>query len=301
MTEVHAEDIQFAARDGWPLVGTLYRGRDVPHYGVLISAGTGFPRRFYRHIAGYLAARGAMVLTYDYRGIAESRNGDEGFDQIDYTDWGSLDLPSAIDTLRHQAKGLPLTHIGHSVGGHFLGLAANQIELSRHAFIGVGSGYWGAHHLWYIPLELYFWWGLGPYSLLRYKQIMPIGGWSGEALPPRLFRTWRRWCQRPGYLRRDLASASQLQSYAEVTAPIRSWVFSDDPIATRKSAPDLLALYPNASSELAFRRPRDLGLRRIGHAGGFLPGRERLWEEVAAWLSAGPRDPGAWLRSAPPP
>lgn len=118
-------DIHFDADDGWRLHGTVYRG-ERPRLAVLVSAGTGFPRSFYRHFAADLAQRGAVVLCYDYRGIADSRGGSLRGSTIDYPDWGRLDAPAALEALHRAAPELPLTHAAHSVGGHFLGLMPNQ-------------------------------------------------------------------------------------------------------------------------------------------------------------------------------
>ncbi|WP_417838220.1 serine aminopeptidase domain-containing protein [Tritonibacter scottomollicae] len=287
MAETLIEDIGFAAADGWPLAGTLFHSQAEATHAVMMSAGTGFPRRFYRHFAQYLTGRGALVLTYDYRGIGGSFNAGHGFANIEYSDWGRYDMSAAVDVLARVAGDLPLAHVAHSVGGHFLGLMPNQSRLLRHAFLSIGTGYWGGHHWRNIPKELYFWWGLGSYSLWRHKAVMPIGGWQGEALPPRLFRTWRRWSHRRGYFQPDLEGALQPQAYAEVNAPIRSWIFSDDPIATRASGRDLLAVYPSADTELVVRSPREYGVNRIGHEGAFRLGREALWDEVSDWLECG--------------
>ena len=66
------EDRIIEAGDGWPLAATLFRPDDA-RMAVLVSAGTGFPRGFYGRFARWMAERGAVVLTYDYRGIGGSR------------------------------------------------------------------------------------------------------------------------------------------------------------------------------------------------------------------------------------
>lgn len=280
------EPLSFATSDGVELQGDLTTCED-PKLAVLVSSGTGFPRQFYHPVAQFMAERGAIVLTYDYRGIAESRQGDLAGSDIEYSDWGRYDMVAAVEHLREAAPGLPLTHMAHSVGGHFLGLMSNHQAIDRHAFISVGTGFFGGHQLKNWPLELYFWWGLGSYSLLRWGYIKPGGGWQGEALPPRVFKTWRRWSKRRSYFKSDFGGRLEPQHYGEVTAPIRSWVFSDDPIATPRAGQDLLDCYPNAESALLYRTPGGLGVRRVGHEGAFRPGREALWSECWDWLSQG--------------
>lgn len=284
MTDIKSETLAFETSDGWQLKGELISGPD-PEVAILISSGTGFPRQFYRSIAEYMAAHGAVVLIYDYRGIGESEGRGLATSGIDYPDWGRFDMPAAVDALAAAAPVLRLTHLAHSVGGHFLGLMPNHAKIERHAFLSVGTGYFGGHHRKNWPMEFYFWWGLGSYALFRWGYVKPVGGWQGEALPPKLFRTWRRWSQRRSYFQSDFDGLMKPQHYDAVTAPIRSWVFPDDPIATRRAAQDLLSAYPNAPGEIIERSPADIGVRRIGHEGALRPGREALWAECWDWLS----------------
>ena len=73
MTEdITQTTIRFAATDGWKLEADIYTSPS-PKIAVLISAGTGFPRQFYTGLAMYLARQGAVVLTYDYRGLGDQR------------------------------------------------------------------------------------------------------------------------------------------------------------------------------------------------------------------------------------
>ncbi len=285
---VSTKTIRITASDGWELEADIHTSTE-PTVAILISAGTGFPRQFYNSIATYLAARGAIALTYDYRGIGGSAGDDLATSDIEYSDWGRFDAAAALDALEDAAPGLPLTHLCHSVGGHFIGLMANHSKITRHAFVSVGTGFFGGHHLRNIPSELYFWWGLGPYSLLRYGYIKAVGGWQGEPLPPRLFKTWRRWSHRRSYFRPDLARSLAPHQYDKVTAPIRSWIFPDDPIATPSTAADLLECYPAAPHEVILRKPSDVGVTRIGHEGALRKGREVLWAEFWEWLSTSPQ------------
>jgi predicted alpha/beta hydrolase len=280
-----ARPIVIETADGTQLQGDLFTAQ-APQFAVLMSSGTGFPKRIYRHFAQDFARRGATVLTYDYRGIAIPDPDSLAGSQIDYPDWGRLDMPAALEALHQEAPDLPITHVAHSVGGHFLGLMPNQHLIQKHAFVSVGAGYWRNHHRSYVPMEMYFWWLLGSYSLLRHGYLKPIGGWSGEAIPPQVFRTWRRWCHTNGFFKPDLTGYLAPQHYDQVTAPIRSWIFSDDPIATPVSGAELLSVYPNAPQDIRQAHPAEFGVRGIGHEGAFRPGCEALWQEIWDWLTA---------------
>lgn len=283
MSDLVIRDFIAPAADGYPLSMRLVSAPD-PTVAVMVSSGTGFPKGFYDRFARRLASRGAAVLTYDFRGIAGSRPDDLAAMEMDYPDWGRLDMPAALEALAEAAPGLPLVHVGHSVGGHFLGFMPNHHRIARHAFVSVGSGFWGRHHRSYNPLELTFWLLYGPWSLMRHGYIKGGGLWAGTDLPRGVYATWRRWCLKEPYFRDELKDRLRPHHFDAVTAPIRSWIFTDDPIATPVTAPILLAVYPNASGEVIVRRPSEYGAPRIGHEGAFRKGMESLWDEMFDWL-----------------
>lgn len=283
-TDLIPTPVQLHTSDGHALAADLYQAAN-PTRAVLISSGTGFPKTFYRHIAQHYADKGAMVLTYDYRGIGQSRGGALRGSRIAYSDWGRYDLPAALEALRNAAPDLPISHVAHSVGGHFLGIAHNHHLIQKHAFVSVGVGYWRKHRLGYIPLEFYFWWFWGSYSMLRYGYLKRGGGWTGEDIPPEVFKTWRRWCHQPDYFQGDMNTHLAPHHYDQVTAPIRAWVFNDDPIATPTAAQDLLDFYPNAPQSVSAHAPNEYGIKRIGHEGAFRRGCAPLWDEIWTWLS----------------
>ncbi len=289
---VRVEDRIIKSGDGWPLEATTFRP-DEARMAVLMSAGTGFPRGFYGRFARWMAAHGAVVLTYDYRGIGGSRPEDLAAMRMDYPDWGRLDMPAALEALKTAAPGLPVFHVGHSVGGHFVGFMPNQDEIARHAFVSVGSGWWGGHHRTYNSFELTFWLVLGPHDLSKHGYVRSGKLWRGTDLPRGVFQTWKRWCLKPSYFLKELADgALDPQQFDRVKAPIRSWIFSDDPIATPDTGARLLTAYPGAPSEILTRRPEDFGVRRIGHEGAFRKGMEPLWTEILAWFEADPVNAG---------
>ena len=290
MTEPLVRDLLRPAADGYPLSMRLISAPE-PTVAILVSSGTGFPKGFYDRFARHLAGRGAAVLTYDYRGIAGSRPDDLAAMTMDYPDWGRLDMPAALDALIEAAPGLPVGHVGHSVGGHFLGFMPNQDRIARNAFVSVGVGYWGLHHRSYNALELFFWFGFGPLSLARHGYVKGGGLWAGTDLPRGVFETWKRWCLNPAYFREELRDRLRPHAFEAVTSPIRSWIFTDDPIANPRTAPLLLGVYPQAPADIVLRSGADYGVRRIGHEGAFRRGMEPLWDEIFDWLDPG--DPTA--------
>src|SRR4029077_12775515 len=130
---------------------SLFLPRGAKRHAVLINSATAVPRKIYKGFARYLAGRGCAVLTYDYRGIGDSRQrAMVGYNQpkslvgfkASMSDWAALDVTAAVAWMRERYKELPLRYVGHSFGGQALGLLANTSEVSRALLIAAQAGYW---------------------------------------------------------------------------------------------------------------------------------------------------------------
>jgi predicted alpha/beta hydrolase len=272
---IEESEIRFDARDGYSLSGRIIAPAD-PKAAVLISSGTGFPKGVYRRIALAGAEQGYACLIYDYRGIGGSAPAQlKGF-QADILDWGRLDFPAALDRAAALAPDKPLFTLGHSVGGHLVGFADNEDRARAHAFVCVGSGYWGAHDPAYRPKALFFWLAYGP-ACLALKGYIPEGGiWGGTALPAPVFRQWRGWAFQPRYFG-DVLDQIEGARFDRVTTPIRNYTFTDDALASERSVRELMSLYTASRPEILRLAPQDVGANRIDHAGAFRRGAEGFW------------------------
>src|SRR6202012_5786096 len=149
--DVFIDDIALPAADSYLLGATLFLPRGAKRHAVLINSASAVPRRIYRGFAGYLARRGCAVLTYDYRGIGDSRQKSlVGYNQpkslvgfkASMSDWAALDVTAAVAWMRERYKTLPLAYVGHSFGGQALGLLANNSEISRALLVASQATYW---------------------------------------------------------------------------------------------------------------------------------------------------------------
>ena len=134
-------EISFAARDSFELSGKLFMP-DAPRAIVLICSATGVRQQFYWKFAEWMTTQGYGVLTFDYRGIGASLNGQSVRDSsARKQDWGQLDMPAALDYLVCKFPDLPIHMVGHSVGGQLIGLMPNHERLERIVTVGSSSGY----------------------------------------------------------------------------------------------------------------------------------------------------------------
>lgn len=285
------EAVTVTARDGRRLAG-LFVAASAPRGALVVNGATGFPREFYLKFAGYAAQRGYHALVYDYRGMGASAIGPVARETARMSEWGLLDMPAALAWLQARCATLPLLTVGHSVGGQLIGCMPNQALARAHLMIATSTGYWRWQHAPFRYQALAFWKLYGPLEL-RLRGYVPRGMlWRGDSLPRGVFLEWRSWCLRPEHFTPDLTGAGS--EFSAVRAPLLSWSFTDDPIATPSAVEALLALYPHARIERRRTAPAELGVRAIGHHGFFAERhRDSLWRAALDWCDARCSEPAA--------
>ena len=277
------ETLQLRAADGYRL-GALHYPPAGQAKGCLIVAGaTGVPQHFYAHFARFAASQGIAVWTLDYRGVGLSRPPSlRGF-RMDYLDWARLDLAALLDHVAAQGAD-PIWMVGHSYGGHALGLLSGHERVARLATFATGAGW----HGWMPPLErlrvILLWRVFGPIvvTLKGYLAWSALG--MGEDLPRDLFLQWRRWCQWPHYFFDDPDLPGLAEQFARVRTPIRAINATDDKWATPASRDAFMQAYSNAAVERITLDPKQGGHGEIGHIGYFRPRAISLWQETLDWF-----------------
>ena len=274
------EPFALAARDGYRLGATLYRPSAPGGRAALVMPATGVPQSYYAKFAAYLAERGFTVLTFDYRGIGKSLQGDIRQLGAGMRDWALLDAPAAFEFLSKNNQNLAV--IGHSFGGQAFGLLPEPERIAAAFMVGSQSGYW--KH--WPPLGRAWMW---PATHIALPLVSRLRGYFpssrlgfGEDLPANVAIEWARWCRHPRYLVGALGADA---AYARFAAPLRAYAISDDVFAPARAIRALLDLYPSARSEMRIVHPREVGEERIGHFGFFRERfRDSLWREAADWL-----------------
>ena len=294
LDDVFIDDITFPATDGYLLGATLFLPRGAKHHAVLINSATAVPRKIYKGFAGYLARRGCAVLTYDYRGIGDSRQKALiGYNQpkslvgfkASMADWAALDITAAVAWMRERYKTLPLNYVGHSFGGQALGLLSNNTEVSRALLIAAQAGYWKlmASPERYRVFALLNFIGV---PLTRFLGYAPAWSGLGEDLPKGVFEQWAGWVMKPRYLFDD-PTLETLPNFSNYKGALRSLCLSDDPWATRAAVELLCSGFTSAKPDILTITPGDAGASKIGHLGFFRPEhRDTLWRGAAEWMEA---------------
>lgn len=301
-----AQAVRFPARDGYSLGGFLWRARrarpseSVARPLVLITCATSVRCRYYARFAQFLFEHGYDVLTYDYRGIGESRPETlKGFD-ADWADWGEKDLEGALRYLFEMAPTAPIHVVAHSIGGFSLGLAPSNHLVKRVVMVGsqfahykdyAANQKWQMYWRWHVVMPLLTrLYGYFPAKKLGWMEDTPAGvalDWS--RMGPAFEQSLRQYPPR-----KHKPTAEQLkQNMLRLTAPILAIATTDDPFATVAATKRLLSYYERADRHFLRIDPSTVDEKTIGHFAFFHDRyRTKLWPIALHWLSHAKLLPG---------
>jgi predicted alpha/beta hydrolase len=290
-----AQALTITTDDGFTLSGQLYGNPAEAHAALLIAPAMGVAQSYYAPFARWLVSQGFVVLSFDYRGMGQSRPAEHrhslrGFDADIHT-WGQRDAAAALATLdgllpATQASPTPIHWLGHSLGGQIFGLVPNRDRVARMVTIGTGSGYWLENAAQLKRMVWWLWFFVVPV-------VLPLAGYfPGKRLkkvgdlPAGVMSQWRRWCLHRDYMMGEGGTALREQ-YARIRTPILSVSFTDDEFMSERNTESLHGFYAGAPRTMKRIAPADIGERRIGHFGFFRPQfQATLWPQVHGFLSA---------------
>ncbi len=230
------QPIRIKTSDGYCLSGMLFiPPSTAPTRLIVISAATGVPQQFYAAYAQHLSTLGCAVVTYDYRGVGQSRPSSlRGF-KASLRDWVN-DIGDVIRYSEEKFPGLSICLLGHSVGG-IVSLFAHRLQ--RFA-------------MWHIVFPAatriagYF-----PGRRLR----------LGEDLPAPFALEWARSWRHPDQLTADLKTERLRKRECNVIAV----GITDDTIGTEKALRRLHDLVPTQRLAYHWIRPSGHNSKKIGH------------------------------------
>lgn len=292
MTPPNKKAIEITCQDGYILSGILYRPSTPPRAAVMISPATGLKKTFYNSFATHLAQTGYAVITFENRGIGESLHGKLKSSKATLRDWGSLDMPAALETLKAAFPGKRYHLIGHSAGGQLTGLMPNHTDIASMFNFGCGSGklrnmrfaYRIKAHFFmsvYVPLNN---------AIFGYTNAQWVD--MGEPLPKAVAQEWCDWCNGAGYIETAFGKTVKEHWYDKIDCP-SMWVnASDDDIANNPNVDDMTRVFTKLSAERKIERltlePAAYGYQDIGHMKFFSSKRNKLWDFATDWLAKQP-------------
>lgn len=281
--------VEILCRDGVRLGGHLWLTTDNTPIGtVIINAATGVLARYYHRYARFLSAHGFDVLTYDYRGIGQSRPARLQGCGYRWRDWGQKDFDAVLRFMHAHKREGSLLIVGHSIGGFLPGLAESNGMIDRILTVGAQYAWWGDYaprqrlrlfckfHV--IMPALTFACGYFPGRRLGWLEDLPAGvanEWSFRG--PNFERSY------PVNLRQDARMRPKT-----VTAPILAVTISDDEFGTLPAIRRTLRYYQNAERIIIQLKPADYNRQTLGHFNLFNDShKEGFWVDTLSWLREG--------------
>jgi predicted alpha/beta hydrolase len=305
--EIVAEPITVRADDGYALSATVWRRRGECASGrpvTIVNPATSVSSRYYARFAAFLASHGFDVITYDYRGIGESRPPTlRGFD-ANWLDWGRLDFEAVLRYAARTFEGRPIDVVAHSIGGLVVGLAPSNHLIRRVFTMGAQFAYWRD----YAPrhkLSMLWKWHVVMPALTALCGYFPAGrlGWM-EDTPAGVAMSWSRSKARfeDTYRRGRFALGvderrALVRQFAAVRGPVLALSVTDDEFGTVQAIERLHAYFAGGTVTHVRIAPHAIGERAIGHFSFFHSRfQDSLWPIPLQWLELGtvPHDmPGA--------
>lgn len=284
--------LTFSCADGYLLKGHLWESspsKKKPATPLVIIAGaTGVTATYYHRYATFLAESGFTAVTFDYRGIGQSRASSLKTTKANWFDWGLKDIEAVLDwSVSHYGES-DLHVVGHSFGGFSVGFAKHGRHVKRLLTVGAQHAYWRdyrrGHRL-----------GL----IWRWHVVMPvITLWNGyfpgkkmdwlEDLPRGVALHWARGSKefvKGGDPSIRVAIRTHQISFTACTVAVAA---SDDPFATESAVARGLSYYPNSPAVTVLLKPEEFGRTEIGHFALFHSSfRETFWRDTVQWLRFG--------------
>lgn len=278
--ELHERGLSITTSDHVHLGARIFEPKGDVRASVLMLGAVAVPQQFYARFARSLAHDGYRVLTFDYRGVGESRPESLRGYRATLSDWAERDYPAALDWLAMSHPERPLMAVGHSLGGQIVGLAPRAQELRAVATVASQSGYYGNFE------------NSGRMAL-NWRVLIPsvaatlgfVPGWMGVGtdLPRGVALEWAKWCLSPEYY---LGSHPDYRGpISQFEKPLLALTFTDDDYAPLSNVLWLHDRYAAAKLEHRHLDPSDVGVEHVGHLGFFRPHLSHLWSQVSAFFS----------------
>ena len=158
---------------------------------LVINSATGVRQQVYFSFAKYLAEQGFTVITYDYRGIGESKPRKmKGF-EASMRIWGTNDFKTVTTFIKENYPDYTKFCLGHSVGALILGMNEDSVIFKKFIFVATQDAYIG-HLSWRVAVTAALGFGIAVPVTVILKGYFPAHRFGlGESLPKGSAYDWR--------------------------------------------------------------------------------------------------------------
>lgn len=247
---------------------------------LVINSATGVKQQVYFSFAKYLAAQGFTVITYDYRGIGESKPRKmKGF-EASMRIWGTRDFKTITTFIKENYPDYTKFCLGHSVGALILGMNEDSVIFKKFIFVATQDAYIG-HLSWRVAVTAALGFGIAVPVTVILKGYFPAHRFGlGESLPKGSAYDWRT-------LILNKKSTSRLYEKIEKdhSKDLNQEAFiihaEDDSWVTMKGMESLMNnSYPNMKKTYQEIKVSESPKKQVGHINFFRSYNRVLWKII---------------------
>ena len=247
---------------------------------LLINSATGVKQQIYFSFAKYLAEKGFTVITYDYRGIGESKPKQMRGFKASMRIWGTIDFKTLTDFIQNEYPDYTKFCLGHSVGALVLGMNEYSRNFEKFIFVGTQDAYIG-NLAFTVAVTALLGFGIAVPVMTNFFGYFPAHRFGlGESLPKGVAFDWQT-------LILNKKSTSRLyekieENYAtQLTQETYIIHAEDDTWVTQKGMNNLLKnVYPNLKTTYREIKISESEKGEIGHVNFFRSYNKNLWKMV---------------------
>lgn len=247
---------------------------------LVINSATGVRQQVYFSFAKYLAEHGFTVITYDYRGIGESKPRKmKGF-EASMRIWGTKDFKTITSFIKENYPDYTKFCLGHSVGALILGMNEDSVIFKKFIFVATQDAYIG-HLSWRVAVTAALGFGIAVPVTVILKGYFPAHRFGlGESLPKGSAYDWRT-------LILNKKSTSRLYEKIEkdYSKDLNQETFiihaEDDSWVTMKGMESLMNnSYPNMKKTYQEIKVSESPKKQVGHINFFRSYNRILWKII---------------------
>ncbi len=270
-------------KDGMMIRLNLYSPGNGSRGVIVLSPSADLTQEAYYDAACYFREQGYEVVSFDYRGVGDSKLQSRKRYKANLTQWAMQDLDAVLRFVKNHYPKQEINFIGHGIGGEIVGLVPASQFIDRIILINAALSCsrlrsWN-RKLWIGSLHLFISsvsWLFGYFPGKKFGIL--------NDLPKGVVDEWITWCKNPNGLFDDFSD----HNYRKLQVPLLAINFSDDWRSRKKGIKALLEHFTSACVSWHQLRPGHLGVRRVGHS-RFLQGEasNRFLPLLAGWLNNG--------------
>ena len=245
---------------------------------LLINSATGVKQQIYFSFAKYFAEKGFTVITYDYRGIGESKPKQMRGFKASMRIWGTIDFKTLTDFIQKEYPDYTQFCLGHSVGALILGMNDYSKNFEKFIFVGTQDAYIG-NLTFTVAGTALLGFGIALPVMTHFFGYFPAHRFGlGESLPKGVAFDWQT-------LILNKKSTSKLYEKIgeNISKELSQKTFiihaEDDTWVTQKGMKNLLKnVYPNLKTTYREIKISESEKEEIGHVNFFRSYNKKLWK-----------------------